>query len=238
MNDQDKAFARRALEEKRLTIEQVEVIRAEVERSGRSFKDVAAARGLLQQPGPAATAWTGFVNNLRKSPLYLGLLAASFLIFAGLLIASLFKLEERSRQDDDLMMETAKSRAEADRKGGEVRRGYTQSVIQGREAEAREQLGRARAAMARVESILQSGSLPPELTLLLNDAFVGYNSYLQVLPDDAVVLVERAKTHELRRNFDLAIGDLERAIRLKPELEPAMKSRIAQLRLLVARKPQ
>jgi hypothetical protein len=238
MNEQDKAAARQALERKQLTIEQVEAIRAEVDRSGRPFKEVAKSRGLLVEPTPAASAWKAFLRNMRLSPLYLGLLIASFFIFAGLLIASLFKLEERSRRDEELMLETARSNAEADRKGGEARRGYTQSLIQGKEAQAREHLGRARAAMARVDSILNTGTLPPELTLLLNDAYVGYNAYLAVLPDDAVVLVERAKTHEMRRNYDLAIADLERAIQLKPEMEVPMKSRIAQLKLLVARKPQ
>src|SRR5262245_60396178 len=179
MNEQDKAFAREALEKKHLTIEQVEQIRAEVDRTGRSFRDVAVARGLIQGPKPAPrAAWNEFLRALRLSPLYLGLLAASFLIFAGLLAASLFKLQERSRRDEELVLEKAESNRDADRKSAEARRGYTLGVLTEREGQARENLAKARAAMTRVESILQGGTLPPELTLHLNDAFVGFNMYL------------------------------------------------------------
>ena len=239
MNERDKAFARESLEKKLLTIEQVEAIRAEADRTGKSFSEAAAALGhKIAAPSPVRPLWNEFLKSVRLSPLYLGLLAASFLIFAGLLIASLFKLQERSRRDEELVLETVRSNKEAHRQSAEARRGYTMGVLSEKEAQAREQLAKARAAMARVETILQSGSLPTELTVHLNDAFVGFNAYLSEFKDDALVCVERARTHELRRNYDLAIADLEHAISVKPELEPGMKSRIAQLRLLVARKPQ
>jgi hypothetical protein len=252
MNDQDKAVAREALERKQLTIEQVEAIRAEVDRTGRSFREIAVTRGLLPKPEQRSSLldlpwtsrgllWQALLDLRKKSsipPLYFGLLAGSFVIFSGLLIFTVVKLQERSRRDEDLVLETVRSNKEAHRQGAEARRGYTMGVLTEKETQAREQLARARAAMARVESILQSGTLPPELTLHLNDAFVGFNAYLSEFKDDAFVCVERARTHELRRNFDLAIADLEHAVAVKPELEPGLKSRIAQLRLLVARKPQ
>jgi hypothetical protein len=254
MNDQDKAFAREALERKQLTIEQVEQIRAEVDRTGRSFRDVALSKGLPAEPkpekqpslldlpgSPRGLLWQALFDLRKKSsipPLYFGLLAGSFVIFSGLLVWTVVKLQERSQKDDDLVLETARSNKDADRKSAEARRGYTMGVLSEKEGQARENLAKARAAMTRVESILQSGTLPPELTLHLNDAFVGFNMYLSVFPEDAVVLVERARTHELRRNFDLAVADLERGVSLRPELEPGLKSRINQLRLLVARKPQ
>src|SRR5688572_8133169 len=126
MNEQDKAAARQALERKQLTIEQVEAIRAEVDRTGRPFREVAVSKGLLASPKPGPSpvqrAIAELIKTLRISPLYLGLLAASFLIFAGLLIATLFKLQERSRKDEELVMETVRSNAEADRKGAEARR--------------------------------------------------------------------------------------------------------------------
>src|SRR5688572_20135629 len=166
MKEEDKAAAREALEKKQLTIEQVEQIRAEVDRTGRSFREVAVSKGLLTVPQPAPSpvrrAIAELIRNSRLSPLYLGLLAASFLIFAGLLIATLFKLQDRSRQDEELVLETARSNREADRKGAEARRGYTMGVLTEKEAKAREHLAKARAAMARVEAILQSGTLPPE----------------------------------------------------------------------------
>jgi hypothetical protein len=78
----------------------------------------------------------------------------------------------------------------------------------------------------------------PEYTQALNEAFIGYNTYLDVLPDDVDVRIERAKTHELRRNYDLAIIDLERAATLKPAQAPALKDLVSQLRLLIARTPK
>jgi uncharacterized protein YciI len=84
--------------------------------------------------------------------------------------------------------------------------------------------------------IVEAGS--PEAVLALNEAFVGYNGYLEVLPDDADVRIERARTHQMRRNYDLAITDLERAAELKPERAQALKDQVSQLRLLLARTPK
>ena len=229
MTDQDKAVARRAIEEKKLTIEQVETIRAEVDRTGRSFLDVATARGLLRAPAPRATS---------VPILYQALLAGSVLIFSGLLIATLSRMRERTRKDDDLAIESEKNNAASDRKAAEARRGYNQSLVAAKESEATQQLAKARDAMARVEKMLGSGTLPPELTVALNEAFVAYNMYLRVFPDDAVVCVERARTHEMRRNYDLAIVDLEHAISVQPNLEPALRDRIAKAKQMLARKPQ
>src|SRR6266480_3055002 len=75
-------------------------------------------------------------------------------------------------------------------------------------------LALARAAIVRVDKMLASAASATEISLALNEAFVGYNMYLEEIPDDAPVRVERARTHELRRNYDKAIADLERAIEL------------------------
>jgi tetratricopeptide (TPR) repeat protein len=250
MKDEDKAVARRAIEEKKLTIEQVAEIRAEVDRTGRSFQDVATSRGLLGSPKPppppkpvaalpvAPKAPRGLLGQGRFTPLYSALLAASFLIFSGLLIMTVVKMRERTVKDQDLALETEKNNSDSDRKAADARRGYNQSLVAARETDAVQQLAKARAAMARVEKILNSGTLPPELTVALNEAFVGYNAYLRVFPDDAAVCIERAKTHEMRRNYDLAIADLEHAISLQPALEPALRDRIAKAKQMLARKPQ
>lgn len=230
MNDQDKALARWALERKRLSIEQVEEIRAEADRTGRRFREIAVARGLLSAGDFRAAA------PIRIPPLYLALLSGSLLIFAGLLTATLFKMRERTHRDEELALETERSNAEADRKGFEAGHGYQRSVVNAKEAAAKEHLARARAAMARVDRMSPTGGFPTELGLALNEAFVGYNMYLAQNPDDAAVRIERARTHELRRNYDLAISDLEAAAKLRPELEPAVRDRIAQLRLLLPRK--
>jgi len=92
--------------------------------------------------------------------------------------------------------------------------------------------------MARTDALLKAGTASPDLAQALNEAFVGYNAYLDVLPDDADVRIERARTHQLRRNFDLAIADLERAAELKPDRAPALRDQVAQLRLLLARTPK
>lgn len=232
MNDADKAVARRALEEKRLTIEQVEQVRAEVDRTGRPFQEVAAARGFLRAPSPPAPP-------APKIPiLYQALLAASALIFLGLLIATMSRMKERTRKDEDLAIETEKSNTDSDRKAADARRGYNQQLVSDRERAAGEQLAKARDAMARVDRMLGSGTLPPEIVVALNEAFVGYNMYLKVFPDDAAVCVERARTHELRRNYDLAVADLEHAMSLQPALAPALRARIDKYKALLPRKPQ
>jgi tetratricopeptide (TPR) repeat protein len=251
MNEQDKAHARRAIEEKKLSIEQVEEIRAEVDRTGRPFLDVARSRGLLSAPPPPKRAeippsprglvWQGLrelQNSTRFTPLYAALMAASFLIFSGLLILTVVKMRERTSKDEDLALETEKNTSESDRKAADARRGYNRSLVAAKESEAQAQLAKARAAMARVDTMLNSGTLPPELTVSLNEAFVAYNGYLRVFPDDAVVCIERARTHEIRRNYDLAIADLEHAISLQPNLEPALRDRIAKARQMLARTPK
>jgi tetratricopeptide (TPR) repeat protein len=219
MNEHDKAFARRMLKEKRLSIDQVELIKAEVDRGGRPFRDVAIGRGLLSGAdfAPKPKEPMGYV--------YIFLLASSALIFGALLILTMHRAQERSKHDEELAIETSKSMTEAERKAVEARIGYQRSIVDNREGRAKEALAKARAAMART---------PQDL----NEAFVGYNTYLDVLPDDADVRLERAKVHELRRNYDLAITDLERAAALKPTQAPALKDRVAQLRLLLARTPK
>jgi hypothetical protein len=46
MNDEDRILARRVLDRKRLTSDQVHQVLAECGRSGRSFRDIALGRGL------------------------------------------------------------------------------------------------------------------------------------------------------------------------------------------------
>lgn len=226
MNEQDKAFARRMLKERRLSIDQVELIKKTVDGGGGSFRDVAIGRGLLSA--------ADFAPKPTKplEPVFIILMAVSAMIFVALLILTVHRARERSKHDEELAVETSKSMTEAERKSAEARVGYQRSVIEAREVRAHEGLAKARAAMAR------AGQQSPPEPALLNEAFVGYNTYLDVLPDDAAVRLERVRVHELRRNYDLAIIDLERAAALKPEQAPALKERIAQLRLLLARTPK
>jgi hypothetical protein len=249
MNEQDKSLARRLLEAKRLTIDQVEELRSLADRTGRSFEDVARSRGLLEAPKPAAAppapAPAPVPGPPPKAPkdvrfqiLYPALLTASLLIFSILLLMSVSKLSENSSKDRDLAVEQSKVITEAERQAAEARLGYQRAVIEARETRAKEALAKARGAMTRVDERMKTAASSPEITLGLNEAFVGYNTYLEVLPDDADVRMERARTHQLRRNYDLAIADLERAAQLRPERAQALKDQVSQLRLLLARNPK
>ncbi len=239
MNDADKAFARKALESKLLTIEQVEVIRAEVDRSGRPFEEIAPKHG-YRKPSPPAPSPTPAAAPAPSRPapklkiplLYEILIVVTLLIIVGVPV-SIWRLITSSKKDVELALETEKSNVEADRKAGEARAGYQRGLVETREARGREALARARAAMNRA-----TNPSSPDYAQALNEAFVGYNTYLDILPDDVAVRVERAKTHELRRNYDLAIADLERVIQLKPETASTFQDKIAQLRLFIARTPK
>ncbi len=233
MNDADKALARKALEQKWITIDEVEAIRAEVDRTGRTFREVATAKGKLKgkdvpAPRPAP----------KIPPMYLAMLAASFVIFTGLLISSTVQMSERSRKDDELAVATSKNMAEADRKSAEAKLAYQRMLVENREARARAGLALARASMTAADEKLRRDPATKDAVKNLNDAFSGYNTYLEILPDDAGVRIERARVHELRGNYSWAIDDLERAVELRRDLEPAVKERITQLKLLLPRKPQ
>jgi hypothetical protein len=157
MNDQEKAYLRRALDEKLLTIEQVDELRKEIQRTGRPLMELVSSgmrMGLLASPPdpsppprPAAP-----VDALPQSkaakipPLYAGLLAASCLIFSGLLIATVIKMRENTAKDQELAVEQSKNMTETDRKAAEALLGYKRSVIEAREAKAKQSLAKARAA--------------------------------------------------------------------------------------------
>jgi len=232
MNESDKAFARRMLQEKRLGIDQVERIKAEVDRGGRSFRDVATGLGLLSEADVAP------VPKPPLDPLYMALLGVSAIIFLALLILTITRAQERSAHDDEVAVATSKSMTEAEHKSAEARIGYQRSLIEARESRARDALARARAAMARVDAAPQAQPATPEIHAALDEAFVGYNTCLEVFPDDAGLRLERARVHELRRNYDLAITDLERAAALQPDQAAALRDRVSQLRLLLARTPK
>jgi hypothetical protein len=217
------------LKEKRLSIDQVELIKSTVDRGGGSFRDIAIGRGLL-----SAADFTPKPKQ-PMDPVYIILLAVSAMIFVALLVMTIHRAEERSRHDEELAVASSKNMTETERKSAEARVGYQRSLVASREGRAREALKQARDAMARATSSTVGS---PEQTQDLNQAFVGYNAYLDVLPDDADVRLERANTHQMRRNYDLAIADLERVALLKPDLAPELKGRVAQLRLLLARTPK
>jgi hypothetical protein len=68
------------------------------------------------------------------------------------------------------------------------------------------------------------------------EATVAYSTYLDRFPDDADVRVERARANELRRDFERARDDLERAVLLKPDLEPRVREKLALFRMLAPKR--
>lgn len=225
MKPADRALAREALLRQKLTIEQVESIRADSDTSGRPFGEIAVARGLLTEADVESLAGA----RPRIPPVYLAMLGASLLIFAGLLIATLLYLRERFSRED----RTADIMAETERKTAQTRRDYDRRLMEERETRARASLEKARASLTRAEERLRTAPAEQDLLFHLNEAAHGFNAYVEIIADDAPVLVERARVHELRRNYDKAIEDLDRAVSLRPDLEPGVREKRAKMRSLL-----
>src|SRR5579862_7563552 len=129
MNEQDKAAARRALEHGRLTIEQVQEIRAEVDRTGSPFEDVARARGLLAPPAPPpAPAVVPAPTPAARppsppparprhpiEPRQLALFAAGGAVLIALVVSAVAgfnQILERTAHDEELAVESSRNRNE------------------------------------------------------------------------------------------------------------------------------
>jgi hypothetical protein len=152
-------------------------------------------------------------------------LAVGILLFRGVL-----DHRAQSRQEQDLALESARARADADREAQKVVKDYERRAAASKFENARAALAKARAAGERARTLFQTAPGDPALVSKLDEAYGAYTRYLSIVSSDADVLVERAGIHELRRNDDLALKDLELAVRLKPSLEPAVRDRLARLR--------
>jgi tetratricopeptide (TPR) repeat protein len=237
---EDRVAARRALEERKLSIEQVEAILASCAKSGRSFEGEAALRGWLGRPDapprPEGSARPAEPRRALPAWFFPALLGLAFLIFSGLLLASLSSLRERSQRDEELQEETARSRVEAERLSRLARADYERKSLEERHRQAAEALGQARLALAQAEA---RAPVPgdPERRRLLVEATLGFTKYLDDRPDDPQARIDRSRAYELRGNFDKAVEDLEFALALRKDLEPAHRDRLAQLRRLTRRSP-
>jgi hypothetical protein len=167
----------------------------------------------------------------------MALLAASLLIFAGLLIASLSRLGERSRHDDDLAILSEQMRAEGDLQARRARDAYAKRSEGEREERALKSLGEARASLARAEAAPVDDRKTESHDLLLADAQRRYSLYLELRRDDAEVLLERARVRELLRSFEQAASDVERALELRPDRAAELEPRILILRAQSPRPP-
>src|SRR5439155_17538055 len=115
------------------------------------------------------------------------------------------------RTDNWLAEESIEARARADQQAREAGIAYQRSRIANREADAQKSLQKARDLMKFAEERIREAPAEPQLHSHLVDATIGFNTYLQEHPDDAPVLVERSRAYELRRDFERALADLDRA---------------------------
>lgn len=230
MTPEDKQAAREALQQGRLSVEQVQELLAEADRTGRPFLDLARERGPQPPPAPAPPAPAP--SPARKLPIYPALLGASLLIFAGLLVATLVYRLDRSRKDRQLEVESEQARVETERAVLDTKMAYDRRRLAQREADARAALESARQTLAWIDDRIGKDPTDPTIHDRAVEATISLNQYLDSFPDDAPALVLRSRSWELRRNYDVALRDLERALALKPELGAGVRVRLDILRKL------
>jgi len=228
MTPADRDLARQAILRGRLTIDQVTALRDDCDRTGRPLADLALERGWL------VPADLPFLRespaHARKRPAFEILLVLSFLVLLGLLAISFQRLLGRSRQEDRQALESLQKMAEGDRLHEQTRYDYGRKLVEQREEVARASLAKARSALRSAEEKARSAPDDPHVYLRLVEAVRGFNAWLDLHPEDAAVFPERARAWELQGNLERALADLERAVWLRKDLEPAVKSRIEDLR--------
>lgn len=208
MTPDDRERARKALESGELTLSQVTAIREECERTGRPFA------GLAARPAPSF--------NL--------LLPASAVIVSVLFAGTWITLRDKWETDARKAAEAARIHSRADLLEQQVRIDYHRRRSQARAKEAQETLAKARAALAQAEELHRTAPSEPESYLKAAEATAAFTSYLEIQGDDAAVLVERARSWELRGSRNRAAADLEKALDQRPSMEPTLLPKIRALR--------
>jgi hypothetical protein len=232
MSPDDRRLAREALESGRLTIAQVQELKADCESSGRSFADAAKARGLdlaptpPSPPAPRPAPPPAAVGGARSPwPVVFALL--------GLVLLGLFAYTFR-RAAVDLggehgdLDEVAKLRIETERRAYEARKVFERSVVARDDAQAKAAMDKGRAALSRAEEHVAAGRKPPVEEL--NEAVIGLTTYLERHPDDVDALLRRARACELRRFLDRALADLQKVSELRPAKAAELAPRIEAIR--------
>lgn len=245
MTPEDRALARDLLIQNRLTIEQVTELQKECDATGRGFRDVALAKGLLKPekaapaPAPAPPRPTGPRQSLGESgpipPLFQRLLVATLGLLVLLIIIGILQYNKRSARDQQLAEESIRAMADADRRAKDVRIAYEREQLQKQEKEFLAALAKARDLMKAAEERVKTAPGDPQLYLQLVEATNQFTVYLAGRDTDAAVYVERSRAYELRRDFERALKDVDRAIQLDKELAPKLDPRLNELRLQVAR---
>lgn len=245
MTPEDRALARDLLLKNALTIEQVTELQQECDRTGRSFSQVAAARGLLK-PAPAAAPPApapppppmpapAVIRSPEDARLFQRLMIGTISFLLLLIVVSVLRYAKRQERDRQLAEESVRSDVEADQRAKAVAIEYSRAQLARKEQESRAALDRARGLMKLAEDRLKTDPSDPQIHLQVVEATVQFNGYLAAKDGDAEVLLERSRAYEIRRDFERAIADVDRAIELKKELAPAVDARLQQLRLQLAR---
>src|SRR5205085_2784572 len=107
-----------------------------------------------------------------------------------------------------------------------------------RQTEANDALAKARTLMKSCEDRFRQEPSDPQLYLRLVEATRHFNRWLEDNPEDAAVYVERSRAYELRRDFERALSDMDRAIALRKDLALNLDAKLQELRLQVARPKQ
>jgi tetratricopeptide (TPR) repeat protein len=254
LSPEDRQIAREALARKKLTIDQVGELQKECEATGKPFAQAAIGRGFLRLsdirdlqalpaapapvPEPPAPPSPSPAPAGRPIPpaLYPVLIGAVLVLLVPLTVSSIRQLYQRRQDDPRTAAETMANLADAERKARETRIEYDQRRVAEREARARASLEKARSLMKRVTDLRSQGKGEAEIYTPLLEAAIAFGAYLEIHPEDADALVERADAHALARLYERAVQDLERAISIRKELEPSLRDRLTMLRLLLPKR--
>lgn len=232
MSPADRTHARIALDRGWLTIEQVTRCKEAVEATGDSFVKVAVALRLLAPersreltPPPPPPPRHGL-----PLPYAVLLLVAAILLLGSQIYFAIRSGRESRRLDREMV--DARTRADEDARRTER---DTEALLEKRKRDdAQTHLLQGRALLLRAEEQVQQDP-KANLESVLDEATRRYSLYLLVYPEDAPVLVERARVHELRHAYPDALRDLQSATRADPSQATALLPRIRDLEAKVQR---
>lgn len=247
MTPDDKEFARRALEEGLLTIDQVTRLKQECQETGRPLAALAEERGLLPSasaeapagkpsPAPAAAGGRPATPQAREAParparprVLEAVLGLASVLMIGLLYLSIKSFRAHHEQTEEMADHTSRAMAEGEEMYQKSLRTYQEKRTERRESEAQAALAKGREALAAAEA-RPAGPLDPDLYIQLSRAVQGFSVYLESHPRDAAVLVRRSRAWELRGEYEKASRDLEEAVSARADWAGELRPRIADLR--------
>jgi tetratricopeptide (TPR) repeat protein len=151
-------------------------------------------------------------------------------IFLVLLARSAWELSSRGERDRDLAVESSRARSGAERDSLKAAHEYERRALKLKQDAARDHLTGARTDAALAEDLFRRAPGDPALVPSLQAARAGFTRYLEVFPEDADVLLERAGILETLRNPQAALQDIERVAALRPDAAVELRDRMDRLR--------